>query len=310
MFFIPKAFAASVFVGGSLFVASSPAKALLVTTPIQNSPLPVTVTGTPNSSSTTALQFKAFNATNFPAAFAGLLPNQTLQLNNIALAVKGKASGNFTVANYNAGARGTVASPAITFTLLGNNLPTAANSTTNAVPGPNNNNTDQIPRATITSVSLPVASPNPQNPAIYQTCSIDVTDGITNDWLCNTPGFRAFNVNSAGAISNINWTVSPGSGQTYALSNPFWTTGTNINLPTAISFSTLSSALSSGSSIVDYNAAFLIDSPASDTFLTYDYSVFTNTGVPAPLPILGAGIGFGFSRRLRRRIKSASTFAS
>lgn len=29
--------------------------------------------------------------------------------------------------------------------------------------------------------------------------------------------------------------------------------------------------------------------------------------VPAPLPILGAGVAFGFSRRLRRRIRSAST---
>ena len=30
-------------------------------------------------------------------------------------------------------------------------------------------------------------------------------------------------------------------------------------------------------------------------------------GVPAPLPILGTGVAFGFSRRLRRRIRSAST---
>jgi hypothetical protein len=194
--------------------------------------------------------------------------------------------------------------------LTGNNLPAAASSTTNATTGvPSNTKVGFASNQTLTT---PNGAPNPQNNSVYQICQFDGDNGDgTDSWLCTTPGTKQFAVNPPpAATSSINWTVSPGSNQTYALASSFWTTGGNIALPTTIAFNPLSSVFSGNLSLVDYAAQFTIDSNRSNTFLTYDYDVLTNTGVPAPLPLLGGSVAFGFTRRLRRRIKLATKLAS
>ena len=308
MFLMRKATATALMLGSSVFATSLPVSAATVTTSIQNATLP-TITGTPGSTSTTALQFKAFNAANFPALFTGLGPNQSFQLNNVFLNTKGKAGGSFIAGNYSTGIRGIVTSPAISYTLAANNLPSAANSTTNQTTG--SSNSSKVGFATNQTLTTLNGGANPQDNSIYQICQFDGDNGDgTDSWLCTTPGTKSFAVNPSAASSSVNWTVSPGSNQTYPLNSSFWRTGTNIDLPSMIAFNALPGVFSGNLSLVNYSAQYMIDANRNDTFLTYDYELVTSAGVPAPLPLFGASLAFGFSRRLRRRINSASTLAS
>ena len=81
---------------GAYMAVNSPANALQVTGSILNPGAILTSNGNPG---TQTLNFPTFTSANFPAAFAGLLPNQTLRLNNIQLTILGSPSGSFSVQN-------------------------------------------------------------------------------------------------------------------------------------------------------------------------------------------------------------------
>jgi len=107
----------------------------------------------------------------------------------------------------------------------------------------------------------------------------------------------------------LTWNIAPSTNQTNDIASLFWRTGSSLNLNTTINFVPSSVITTSPLSPGMNNLSFLLSALPADTYLTYDYDKLTSA-VPAPLPLLGAGISFGFSRRLRRRIKSASTLVS
>jgi hypothetical protein len=102
---------------GALALSGFPARALQVTAPLQNG-----TAQTLNTTSSTNLQFAAFNAGNFPLAFQGLLPNQTLKLNSVKIQTRGTAGGQFTVINSSTTTTVPVSSGAFSYNILSNNL--------------------------------------------------------------------------------------------------------------------------------------------------------------------------------------------
>jgi len=293
---LKKSFAAFAITGISL--SCLPAKALLVTAPIQNAPQTLNTTGN------TGLQFKTFNATNFPAAFAGLLPNETLKLTNIRIDTKGTPAGTFTVLNGSSTTTVSVASGAFSYNVLANNVPSVLQ--TPSMQTGLTNTTGNVPVAVNGTLNLVPPSCTP--PATVQSI---VFSGTTY-YYCSTPGSANFTLNQPAASSSaISWSIAPASGQTNPIASSFWTTGSSLSLASSISFTPDPTKFPGGTLLPSSPAfSFLLSSLPADTFLTYDYEKMTMTSVPAPLPLIGAGFAFGFSRRLRRRIKSTGTIAS
>ena len=312
-----KRVVAATFVLSAIGVAACPlgASALILTTPqtnITNLPVnitPITSASTPVSSATGTgnLQFKAFNSTNFPSLWSGLLPNQTLKLNSVTLALKGTPTGSFTVSNQSNVVAQTIPVQNNVFTYI----VTANGTNSSTLSVSNQQSTDQgvgnVPRAIKTDQT---ANTNPP-----PTCTSpklgpyeDVDFGL---YYCLTPGTKNFNLNPSNTLSSaISWVMAPNSGQTNSVESSFWTTGGNITLPTTLTFTPDSSKYSyvNGATVnqgilTSANFSFGLSSNANDTYLVYDYDVITNSGVPAPLPILGACMAFSGSRRIRRRIK-------
>lgn len=285
---------------GALGLSSLPAIATQVTAPLQN--------GTPqtlNTTSATNLQFAAFNAGNFPLAFQGLLPNQSLKLNFVKIQTKGSAAGSFTVINNSTTNTVSVSSGVFSYNILSNNVPSVTQTPSNQTGLTNTTGTVGLAQAAAFPTPTPPTCTPPQE-------LITVNFGGVNGYYCQAPGTANFTLNQPATSSqSINWFIADAAGNTYGVANSFWTSGSSIQLPTSISF-TPDSTKFPGGTLFPPNPAltFALSLTNSDTFLTYDYDIITNTGVPAPLPIFGAGIGFGFSRRLRRRIKSAATLAS
>jgi hypothetical protein len=283
----------------ALALSVFPARALQVTAPLQNG-----TAQTLNTTSPTNLQFAAFNAGNFPLAFQGLLPNQTLKLSSVKIQTQGTAGGDFTVINNSTTTTVPVSSGAFSYNILSNNVPSVLQTPSNQAGL--TNTTGSVPLAT--AGSLNILPPTCTPPATLQT----VVFGGTTFYYCQSPGTSTFTLNQpATSSTSFNWFIADATGNTNGVSSAYWTTGSSIQLPTIISF-TPDSTKYPGGTLNPPNPAFTFAlSPTNaNTFLTYDYELITNTGVPAPLPIFGAGIGFGFSRRLRRRIKSAATLAS
>lgn len=284
----------------ALALSVFPARALQVTAPLQNA-----TAQTLNTSSPTNLQFAAFNAGNFPLAFQGLLPNQTLKLNSVKIQTLGTAGGVFTVINNSTTTTVPVSSGAFSYNILSNNVPSVLQTPSNQAGL--TNTTGNVAVATASTFPTPTP-PTCTPPAIVQTT---IFAGVTY-YYCQSPGTSTFTLNQpATSSTSFNWFIADATGNTNGVSSAYWTTGSSIQLPTTISF-TPDSTKYPGGTLDPANPAFTFAlSPTNaNTFLTYDYELITNTGVPAPLPIFGAGIGFGFSRRLRRRIKSAATLAS
>jgi len=282
----------------ALALSCLPAKALQVTGQIQNAPQTL-------STSNTALQFPTFTAANFPAAFSGLAPNEYLQLTNIRISTKGKAQGTFTVYNSDTINTPSVPSGVFNYSIISNNVPSVLQTPSNQT------------GLTNTTGTVPVQTNTGGNTSAPPTCTPPATNGQTffpgfgTIYFCANPGQATFTLNQpATTSSSISWNIAPSTGQTNPIASSFWTSGSSLNLNSQISFTPTSALTTSPLSLGPTTLSFLLSSLSDDTYLTYDYDKLVNTGVPAPLPLLGAGIGFGFSRRLRRRIKSASTLAS
>jgi hypothetical protein len=275
---------------GSLVVGVNPAHAFTVSTTIQN--LPRTL---PLANSTTNLQFGALNA-NLPG-INSLGLNQYYKLNSASLTLKGKVAGSFTIENSSFNPIN-VSSPALTYILDANNLNSTNNSTTNAT-------SPAVPAATVTAASF---TPGPPSPPPTAACSGSWAWGGTF-WLCYTPGSQSFSINTGGSYSTVNWEVANGTGATNPVASSFWSgPGNSILLPAQLEFSFINSAFTGGS-LGSFSGNFELSTLTADSFLTYNYDILTRTAVPAvpaPLPLFGAGVGFGFTRRLRRRIKSAT----
>lgn len=275
-------------------LSAVPAKALQVTAPIQNAPQTLSTSGNVN------LQFAAFNSTNFAPQFSGLLPNQSLVLNFVTLKVKGAVSGSFDVTNSSITNTISVGTNVVQYILNANGLNSANNATTN-VGG-------TVTTAGQSQQYLPApggaTNPDPSSCVAGNPPTINI-GGVVYVWNCVAPTTSSFAINQPGTTSEVAWTISPGTGVINPITSSFWTTGASINVPATMQFQISQTGLSGTPT-----GSYLLSSLPADTFLTYDYSLVTNTGVPAPLPVLGAGIGFGFSRRLRRRIKSTSTLAA
>lgn len=92
------------------------AKAFTVTANVLNAGAAITnpVAGMPT------LNFPTFTPTNFPAAFSGLMPNQSLKLNNIFLTVAGSPSGSFSVQNSDSTSTVSVANNVYSLNLVAN----------------------------------------------------------------------------------------------------------------------------------------------------------------------------------------------
>ena len=233
------------------------------------------------------------------------MPNQTLKLNSVKIQTRGTAGGQFTVINSSTTTTVPVSSGAFSYNILSNNVPSVLQTPSNQVGLTN----------TTGNVAVATAStfPSPTPPTCTPPATVQTTVFIGQTYYyCQSPGSSTFTLNQpATSSASFNWFIADATGNTNGVSSAYWTTGSSIQLPTSISF-TPDPTKFSGGTLDPANPAFTFAlSPTNDdTFLTYDYELITNTGVPAPLPIFGAGIGFGFSRRLRRRIKSAATLAS
>lgn len=315
-----KRIAAATVVLSALGVAINPlgAKALTLTTPqtnITNLPVnisPISGSGTPISSATGTgdLKFKAFNSTNYPALWAGLLPNQSLQLNSVTLALKGTPTGTFKILNYSptTSEQISVQNNVFSYIVTSNGTNSSTKTVSNQV------STDAgsgvVPKSTYTNTVLggppPTCNPPSQGP--------QYNEGL-DAYYCVTPGSRTFNLNPSSTLSGaISWVMAPNSGATNSISSAFWTTGGDITLPTSLTFTPDSSkyTYTSGATIntgvlSEVNFSFGLSATANDTYLVYDYDIITNSGVPAPLPIVGAGMAFSATRRIRRRIKSVAS---
>jgi len=296
MLHVKKTFAA--FAITALSLSCLPAKALTVTTPIQNTPQTLNTTGP------TGLQFATFNATNFPAAFAGLLPNEILKLTNIRFNTKGTAMGTFDVLNDSTTATVPVSSGIFSYNVIANNVPSVLQ--TPSMQAGLTNTTGTVPVASAGSLSLSPVICTP--PATPQT----IVFGGTTFYYCQTPGKTSFTLNQPNTSSNdISWSIAPATGQTNPVASNFWTNGSSLSLNSQIAFTPDPTKFPGGTlSPTNPLFTFLLSNLPADTFLTYDYEKMTMAPVPAPLPLIGAGFAFGFSRRLRRRIKSTGTIAS
>lgn len=265
------------------------AKALQVTANILNPSQVVTIP----ASGTPTLNFPTFTAANFPAAFAGLLPNQSLVLNTIKLTIAGAASGSFTVQNASTTQTVEVANNVYSLALVANGA-TATN------PATLGNATSPVtPIATNGDASLVPVTCTP--PAVAKS----IVFGTITFYFCQTPGSQSYAITSA-PITPFDWFIAPTGGNINSISSLFWTSGAQANIPAAITFTTDPTKLTDGEpTLVNPNPlTFTVSATPSNSFITYDYDL-VNNGVPAPLPILGAGFAFSATRRIRRRIKQS-----
>jgi hypothetical protein len=281
----------------ALALTCLPARALTVTTPILNAPQ------TLNTTSDVGLSFLSFNQANFPS-ITGLSPTQVLRLNSVQIQTKGTAAGTFTVTNASTTTPVPVSSGAFNYQVLANNI--ASTSQTPSSQTGLTNTTGSVGVATSGSLSTTVPTCTPPS---FVGSSIF---GGTTYYFCTTPGSNSFTLNQPATSSNsFNWFVSPLSGETNSINSSFWTAGATLSLDSRISFTPNPGAFSGGVLSPSSPAfTYLLSSTPADTFLTYDYDIVEAIKVPAPLPLLGAAFGFGFTRRLRRRIQSASTLNS
>ena len=282
----------------ALALTCLPARALTVTTPILNAPQ------TLNTTSNVGLSFLSFNQANFPS-ITGLSPTQVLRLNSVQIQTKGTASGTFTVTNPSTTTPVSVSSGAFNYQVLANNIASQSQTPSNqAASLTNTTGSVAVSVAGTLSATPPTCTPPAFNNSIIF--------GGNTLYFCQTDGSTTFTLNQpATSSSAFNWFVSPSSGETNPISSSFWTTGVSLSLNSRISFTSNPTAFPNGVlSPASPAFTYLLSTAPADTFLTYDYDIVEAIRVPAPLPLLGAAFGFGFTRRLRRRIQSASTLNS
>jgi hypothetical protein len=200
-----------------------------------------------------------------------------------------------------------VSSGAFNYQVLANNVASQSQTPSNQA---GLTNTTGSVSAAVTASSSFVAPPTCTPPAYNN--SVNVGPPLGTVYFCQTDGSSTFTLNQpATSSSAFNWFVSPASGETNPISSSFWTTGVSLSLNSRISFTSNPTAFPNGVLSPSSPAfTYLLSSTPADTFLTYDYDIVEAIKVPAPLPLLGAAFGFGFTRRLRRRIQSASTLTS